>query len=152
MFPLELDGKTRWPASKVNYVFQKMRAEVVDELRLRDMDHGIPEDGKVYSDTVDANGGRNFRINWALAEKKHDGAETNHLLQLKWDEFCSEPRDSSAVVIDRPKRVTKKQRLDEERKRLVEQANEDARADRPGTLSLEGGPARGRRRKVSVGG
>lgn len=107
MYPKELDGKTAWPSFKAQYVFQEMRRKVIEELRERDQTMGVPENGKVYSHVSDQDGAPQFRVDWTLAAKKHDGAETNHILQNRWDEFTAELRDSELVKIKRPPRVTK---------------------------------------------
>ena len=146
MFPLEVDGKTRWPADRAQYVFQGMRRDVIAELRARDISHGIPADGKVYRMEKIASGPNGqmeekFVIDHALAQVKHSGAETNSILQHRWDEFCSQPRDSTEVEFERPKRVTKFDRLQ----------GSAIPAEPNGSLSLEDAPKRrgpGRPRKT----
>ncbi len=107
MLPLELDGKTRWPADKAQIKFKQIRTEAVVKLRARDAERGIPADGKVYVTRKDDAGNEAYEIDPLLARAKHSGAETNYLTQTAWDEFCAEPRDSSEVIVPRPKRIHK---------------------------------------------
>ena len=111
MIPLELDGKTPWPNVKAQLKLQEFRTAAIAEMRARDAEHGIGPDGKVYSEVIDAAGRATAVIDPVKARYRHSGEDTVVLIQERWYEFCSEPQDSSDVIvpIKKPERKHKAQ-------------------------------------------
>jgi len=107
MRPIDSETGTPWSAEGSNLKLQEIRAGVIQELCARDMQNGVPEDGKVYTETViepkEGERGRPqyiVRIDPRLVAVKHKGEETKRLVRARWASFCSEPRNEKDEVKD----------------------------------------------------
>ena len=101
MLPIDSVSKKPWKSESANAALQHIRKGCIAALRERDAGFGIGPDGKVYFDPTDEEGqpGR-YVVNEELARKKHTGGELVSLTKSRWANFCAEPQDESAYMIE----------------------------------------------------
>jgi len=91
MRPRDSTGRF-WSAIDCNHALQGLRAIVIGELCERDYARGIPRSGQCYV-IEERDGVKTVHVDPDLSRRKHSGDETQRLTQLRWREFCEEPRD-----------------------------------------------------------
>src|SRR3972149_346649 len=124
-----IDKVSGRPWNKANAALKSrsIRAQVVSELRKRDTERGIPENGQVYREevtTVKKNGQeevvkRVCIVDPILAALRHKPEEVDTLHRLRWLEFASEPQDETAFIDS-----VNKTALAAEKNRLKKKADE----------------------------
>ena len=151
-FPLELDGKTSWPADKSRAKYEQCRREAVAELRARDVERGLPADGCTYLVHEDEAGHQSVTVNPLWASLKHTGDETMELTEDKWAAFTEVPRNSGDFVIPRISRAARKA---QDRGRLPKAQTPEfptvgSQGSTAGEMVVKRGPGRPRKQQLQA--
>jgi hypothetical protein len=97
-----IDTKTKqpWPAVWRNRRFEDIRAGVRNDMKARDRERGIPDNGQVYLSPVEDEGGHRKPpvVDRAMADRKHTMKESKLLYHKRRLEFCQTPHSLDEYI------------------------------------------------------
>ncbi|KKM76398.1 hypothetical protein LCGC14_1380540 [marine sediment metagenome] len=137
MQPIDSVTNHPWSPKNSRLMLEQIKDEVRAELRARDASRGIPQLKDVHDDNgvkigekdnfqVYKDDGKVYAVDQHLASLKHSGRENRLMVQRRWAQFCSEPRDE--VALSAKAGLTERQ---DELARTLDRTAEVADSDQP---------------------
>lgn len=97
-----IDSKTKevWPGLWRNRRFEDIRVGIRNDMKARDLERGIPDNGQVYLARVEDKGGHRkpLVVDRAMADRKHKMSESKLLYHKRRLELCETPQDLDKYI------------------------------------------------------